>query len=64
MSGDRSVGIATGYVLDVRGSVADRDKRVFSIPQRQDWFWSPPSLLSNGYQSVSLSLFEGKTVGD
>jgi hypothetical protein len=44
---DSSVGIATGYWLDGRGSTSDRSKRLFFSPQRQVRLWGPPSLLSN-----------------
>jgi hypothetical protein len=27
--------------------------RIFSSPRRPDWFWGPPSLLSNGYWKFS-----------
>jgi hypothetical protein len=45
---DSSAGLATGYVLDGRGSVPRRGKRLFSIPRSSDRLWSPPNLLSNG----------------
>jgi hypothetical protein len=41
-----SVGVATGYGLDGRGSIPGRSKRHFSSPQRPDRLWGPPSLLS------------------
>jgi hypothetical protein len=50
-SRDNSVGIATGYGLDDRGTgvrVAV-DARIFSSPRRPDRFWGPPIILSNGY---------------
>jgi hypothetical protein len=45
---DISVGIATGYRLEGRGSILGRDKRFFPIPHCPDRLWGPPSLLSNG----------------
>jgi hypothetical protein len=27
-------------------------RRFFSTPQRLDWLWSPPSLISNGYRGL------------
>jgi hypothetical protein len=47
-SRDSSVGIATGYGLDGRGSISGKDKRFFYTSQRPDRPWDPPSLLSNG----------------
>jgi hypothetical protein len=49
---DSSVGIATGYELDCRGSIPGRGKRFFSPPQRPDRLWGPPSLLPNGYRGL------------
>jgi hypothetical protein len=45
---DSSVGIATGYGLDSWGSIPSKGKRFFSILQRPDRLWNPPSFLSNG----------------
>jgi hypothetical protein len=48
---DSAVGIMTGYRLDDRG-VGVRvpgGSIIFSSPRHPDWFWGPPSLLSNGY---------------
>jgi hypothetical protein len=49
-SWDSSVGIATGYRLDERGSISGTDTMFFSSPQRADQLWGPLSLLSNGYR--------------
>jgi hypothetical protein len=38
-----SVGIATGYWLDHRGSIRGRDKKFFSTPERSDRLWGPVS---------------------
>jgi hypothetical protein len=38
--------------MDSRGSIPSRTKRFFSIQQRQDQFWGPPSLLSNEYRRI------------
>jgi hypothetical protein len=40
-SRDSSVGIATGYGLEGRGSIPGRVK-IFSSPQRPDQFWGTP----------------------
>jgi hypothetical protein len=50
-SRDNSVVIATGYGLDGQGSIPGIAKFFFS-PQRQDWLWSLPSRLSNGYRGL------------
>jgi hypothetical protein len=47
-----SVGTATGYWLDGRGSILGRGKRFYSSPQRQDWLRGPPGLLSSGYRRL------------
>jgi hypothetical protein len=44
--------IATGYVLDDRGSIPGRGKRFYSSPLHPDRLWFPPILLSNGYRGV------------
>jgi hypothetical protein len=51
MNWDSADGIATGYRLDSQG-VRVQDPvgaRFFSSICHPDWFWGPPSLLSNGY---------------
>jgi hypothetical protein len=35
------------YGLDERGSIPDRDKRLFSPPCPPDRLWGPPTLLAN-----------------
>jgi hypothetical protein len=50
--GDSSVGLATGYGLDGRGSFPGRGKRFVSSPQRPDRLWGPPSHLTNGYRGA------------
>jgi hypothetical protein len=39
---------ATEYVLKGRCSISGKGKRLFSIPQRPEWLWGPPSLQYNG----------------
>jgi hypothetical protein len=46
---DSSVGIATDYGLNCRGSIPGMGK-IFSSRQHPDWPWDPSSLLSNEYQ--------------
>jgi hypothetical protein len=45
---------ATGYGLDDQGVGVQVPvgARIFSTPQHPDWFWGPPSLLSNGYRRL------------
>jgi hypothetical protein len=45
-----SVGIATGYGLDGRGSIPNKAKGFLSSPQRPDRPWDPPSLPSSEYR--------------
>jgi hypothetical protein len=47
-----SAGIATSYGLDDWVSIPGRGKRFFSIPQRPDRLWGPPSLLSSAHQGL------------
>jgi hypothetical protein len=49
-SPDSSVGIATGYLLDGRGSIAGSGKGCFS-DSPTDRPWAPPSLLYDRYRS-------------
>jgi hypothetical protein len=49
-----AISIATGYGLDGRGSIPDRGKRFFPIPQRPDRLWGPPNLLNSGYWGVTF----------
>jgi hypothetical protein len=53
-SRDIGVDIAIGYGLNGRGvgvRVPVR-ARFFSFPQRPDWLWDPPSLLSKWYRGL------------
>jgi hypothetical protein len=54
-SRDSSVGIVTGYGLDDLGVGArvPVGSRIFSSPNRPNWPWGSPSLLSNGYLALS-----------
>ena len=47
MGRDSSVGIATGYGLEVRGSNPNGGEIFRTCPDRP---WGPPSLLYNGYR--------------
>jgi hypothetical protein len=52
-----SVGIAILLLagrLRIRDSMSGRGKKFFCIPQRRDRPWTPPSLLTNGYQGLYL----------
>jgi hypothetical protein len=54
LSRDSTVGVATGYRLDGQGlgvRVPVGARFFFSLCH-PDWFWGPPSLLSNGYQGL------------
>jgi hypothetical protein len=46
-----SIGIATGYGLQGRGSILD-SVRCFSSPQRPDRLWGSPTLLSHAYHGL------------
>jgi hypothetical protein len=48
--------IAQWYSADDRGSSPGRGREFFSSPPRPDRLWSPPSLLSSGYQGISLGV--------
>jgi hypothetical protein len=41
--------LAVGYGLDSPGSIPARGKKFLTTPQRPDWLWGLPSLLSSGY---------------
>jgi hypothetical protein len=53
-SRDGVVGIATGYGLDDRRVRVrfPEGSRIFCSPRHRDRLWSPPNLLSNGYQGL------------
>jgi hypothetical protein len=52
-SRDSSVAIAPGYDLHSRGAgVRVSAARISPSPCRPDWFWGPPSPLSNGYRGL------------
>jgi hypothetical protein len=53
-SRDSAVGIATRYGLDDRSSSPGGGWEFFSSTPCPDWLCGPPSLLSNGYQGLSL----------
>jgi hypothetical protein len=58
-SGYDSVGIALGYGLDYRSSRVRFPAgavKFFSSPPRPERLWGTPSLLSNGYQGLSLGV--------
>jgi hypothetical protein len=58
-----SAGIAPGYGLEGRGSIAGSGKRYFCTPQRPGRLWGPPSLLSNGYRGWGDFFPGGKASG-
>jgi hypothetical protein len=43
-----------------RGSISDSVKRFLASRQRQDWFWAPTTLISNGYREI---FHQGKAAG-
>jgi hypothetical protein len=51
MSQKSSMGIVTGYRLDDRGSILDRDKKLFST-HCPDWLWGAPGILSKVYREL------------
>jgi hypothetical protein len=59
---DSSVGIATGYRLDDRGSIPGGGWEFFSSTPCPDRFWGPPSLISNGYRGLSHWVQSGRCV--
>jgi hypothetical protein len=56
MSRDSSVGVATSYGPDGRGSIPGRGKIFFFTPQLPDRISGTPSLLANGYRG---DIFQG-----
>jgi hypothetical protein len=48
-----SVGIATGYCLDCRGSILGRGTKFHIIAHCSDRLWDPPSPLSNLYGGLT-----------
>jgi hypothetical protein len=46
---DSSVGKATSYGLNGRGSIPGKDKRFLSSPEHPDRLWGAPNLFLNGY---------------
>jgi hypothetical protein len=60
---DSTVGTATDYRLDDRGSILGRDGRFLSFPQRPHWLWGSPSLLSNRYRGA-LSWGAKRSMGE
>jgi hypothetical protein len=59
-SQDSSVCIGTGYGLEGWDSIPETGVRIFSTLQHPDQYWSPPSLISNGYRRLFLG---GKAAG-
>jgi hypothetical protein len=52
ISWDSSMGYRSTMSWVIGGSSPGRDWEFFSPPPRPDRFWSPPSLLSNGYRGL------------
>jgi hypothetical protein len=57
-----SVGIATDYVLDYRGSIPGGGWEFFSATPCPERLWGPPTLLSNEYQGLLPCWSSGRGV--
>jgi hypothetical protein len=49
---DNSIGIATAYRLDGRGSILGREKRHFSSPQHPNPLWGQPNFPISRYRGL------------